>query len=158
LDVYTLFVHTSTRAMASLRSSALLPQCTSCIRRVTRQNLEVWGPQQTRSISKKAKEAERNIVVKLLKDVPRFGRAGTKIFYVAIQLHATGLHNFSDLCDMLTLKRLIHPTQPISHAQSMVPRTCRQLCPRYPDEATEDPGGGYGARFHIRCTAEPGRG
>jgi hypothetical protein len=44
---------------------------------VTRQNLDVWGSQQTRSISKKAKEAERNIIVKLLKDVPRFGRAGT---------------------------------------------------------------------------------
>jgi hypothetical protein len=55
----------------------LLPQCTSCIRRVTRQNLDVWGGQQTRNISKKAKEAERNIIVKLLKDVPRFGRAGT---------------------------------------------------------------------------------
>jgi hypothetical protein len=32
--------------------------------------------QQIRSISKAAKEAERNIVVKLLKDVPRYGRAG----------------------------------------------------------------------------------
>jgi hypothetical protein len=63
--------------MASLRTSMLLPQCTSCIRRVTRQNLDVWGAQQTRNISKKAKEAERNIIVKLLKDVPRFGRAGT---------------------------------------------------------------------------------
>lgn len=41
------------------------------------QNSEAWGTQQIRSISKKAKEAERNIVVKLLKDVPRFGRAGT---------------------------------------------------------------------------------
>lgn len=29
-----------------------------------------------RGISKAAKEAERNIVVKLLKDVPRYGRAG----------------------------------------------------------------------------------
>jgi len=44
---------------------------------VTRQNLGVSASQQTRNISKKAKEAERNIVVKLLKDVPRFGRAGT---------------------------------------------------------------------------------
>ncbi|KAI4700768.1 hypothetical protein J4E81_003732 [Alternaria sp. BMP 2799] len=65
--------------MASLRTSTLLPQCTSCIRRVTRQNLDVWGSQQTRSISKKAKEAERNIIVKLLKDVPRFGRAGSYV-------------------------------------------------------------------------------
>jgi hypothetical protein len=62
--------------MASLRSSTLLPQCTSCIRRFTRQQFDAWGPQQTRNISKKAKEAERNIIVKLLKDVPRFGRAG----------------------------------------------------------------------------------
>ncbi|EDU51232.1 ribosomal protein l9 rnase h1 [Pyrenophora tritici-repentis] len=65
--------------MASFRGSALLPQCTSCIRRVTRQNLDAWGPQQTRNISKKAKEAERNIIVKLLKDVPRFGRAGSYV-------------------------------------------------------------------------------
>ena len=63
--------------MASLSRSALLPQCTSCIRRVTRQNLDARAPQQQiRSISKAAKEAERNIVVKLLKDVPRYGRAG----------------------------------------------------------------------------------
>ncbi|CAG5149984.1 uncharacterized protein ALTATR162_LOCUS2509 [Alternaria atra] len=65
--------------MASLRTSTLLPQCTSCIRRVTRQNFDVWASQQTRNISKKAKEAERNIVVKLLKDVPRFGRAGSYV-------------------------------------------------------------------------------
>lgn len=65
--------------MASLRTSTLLPQCTSCIRRVTRQNLGGSASQQTRNISKKAKEAERNIVVKLLKDVPRFGRAGSYV-------------------------------------------------------------------------------
>lgn len=39
----------------------------------------VSASQQTRNISKKAKEAERNIVVKLLKDVPRFGRAGSYV-------------------------------------------------------------------------------
>lgn len=65
--------------MASLRPSTLLPQCTSCLRRLARQNLDAWSPQQTRALSKKAKEAERNIVVKLLKDVPKFGRAGTEI-------------------------------------------------------------------------------
>ncbi|KAF1841996.1 uncharacterized protein K460DRAFT_177226 [Cucurbitaria berberidis CBS 394.84] len=65
--------------MALFRSSTLLPQCTSCVRRFTRQNLDAWGSQQTRTISKKAKEAERNIVVKLLKDVPRFGRAGSYV-------------------------------------------------------------------------------
>lgn len=62
--------------MASLRTSSLLPQCTSCIRRATRQQLGAGAQQQTRSISKKAKEDERNIVVKLRKDVPRYGRAG----------------------------------------------------------------------------------
>lgn len=66
--------------MASLSRSALLPQCSSCIRRVVRQNLDGRTPQlqqqQIRTISKAAKEAERNIVVKLLKDVPRYGRAG----------------------------------------------------------------------------------
>ncbi|KAF2997574.1 hypothetical protein E8E13_002000 [Curvularia kusanoi] len=67
--------------MASLSRSALLPQCSSCIRRVARQSLDGRAPvqQQTRSISKAAKEAERNIVVKLLKDVPRYGRAGSYI-------------------------------------------------------------------------------
>lgn len=35
--------------------------------------------QQTRSLSKKAKEEERNIIVKLLKDVPRYGRAGSYV-------------------------------------------------------------------------------
>jgi hypothetical protein len=64
--------------MASLTRPALLPQCTSCLRRVARQPLDGWAPQQQqiRTISKAAKEAERNIVVKLLKDVPRYGRAG----------------------------------------------------------------------------------
>jgi hypothetical protein len=64
-------------AMASLSRSSLLPQCSSCIRRFARQNLDVAATQQTRSITKQAKEAARNIVVKLLKDVPRYGRAGT---------------------------------------------------------------------------------
>ncbi|KAF2852337.1 hypothetical protein T440DRAFT_392715 [Plenodomus tracheiphilus IPT5] len=65
--------------MASLRTSVLLPQCTSCIRRATRQQLDVWGTQQTRLLTKKAKEAERNIVVKLLKDIPKYGRAGSYV-------------------------------------------------------------------------------
>ena len=62
--------------MASLSASALLPHCSSCVRRVARRSLDAGLHQQTRTISKAAKEAERNIVVKLLKDVPRFGRAG----------------------------------------------------------------------------------
>ncbi|KAH6419307.1 hypothetical protein HBI14_092320 [Parastagonospora nodorum] len=65
--------------MASVSRSSLLPQCTSCLRRVAQQNLGGWGSQQARSISKKAKEEERNIVVKLLKDVPRYGRAGSYV-------------------------------------------------------------------------------
>lgn len=73
----TSIICTASPPMASLSTSVLRPQCTSCIRRITRQGLDVWAPlQQVRSISKKAKEAERNIVVKLLQDVPRFGRAG----------------------------------------------------------------------------------
>ncbi|KAF1959917.1 hypothetical protein CC80DRAFT_313110 [Byssothecium circinans] len=66
--------------MASLARPALLPQCPSCIRRVTRLGLAAWKPlQQTRNKSKAAKEAERNIIVKLLLDIPRFGRAGSYI-------------------------------------------------------------------------------
>jgi hypothetical protein len=47
---------------------------------VTRLGADGWRPQsqqQVRNKSKAAREAERNIVVKLLLDVPRFGRAGT---------------------------------------------------------------------------------
>jgi hypothetical protein len=45
---------------------------------VTRLGFDAWRPQQqVRNKSKAAREAERNIVVKLLLDVPRFGRAGT---------------------------------------------------------------------------------
>ncbi|KAF2645044.1 hypothetical protein P280DRAFT_487512 [Massarina eburnea CBS 473.64] len=66
--------------MTSLARPALLPQCPSCVRRVTRLGLAVWSPlQQVRNKSKAAKEAERNIIVKLLHDTPRFGRAGTYI-------------------------------------------------------------------------------
>jgi hypothetical protein len=41
--------------------------------------VEAWGPlqqQQIRCKSKAAKEEERNVVVKLLKDVTKWGRAG----------------------------------------------------------------------------------
>jgi hypothetical protein len=60
------------------------------MQRVTRLGGGAWSrQQQVRNKSKAAKEAERNIVVKLLQDVPRFGRAGTTImvkaaFYGAI--------------------------------------------------------------------------
>lgn len=72
--------------MASLARSALLPQCSACTRRISRQGLvEAWGAasvvgpmQQVRNLSKAAKEEERNVVVKLIKDVPRWGRAGTQ--------------------------------------------------------------------------------
>ncbi|KAH6616275.1 hypothetical protein C7974DRAFT_401513 [Boeremia exigua] len=63
--------------MASLSRSALLPQCSSCIRRVARLSLD--AAHQTRSISKAAKDAERLIIVRLLKDVPRYGRAGSLV-------------------------------------------------------------------------------
>ncbi|KAJ4304945.1 hypothetical protein N0V90_000473 [Kalmusia sp. IMI 367209] len=66
--------------MASIARPSLLPQCSSCMRRVTRMGLDSWGlHQQTRNKSKAAREAERNIVVKLLHDVPRFGRAGSYV-------------------------------------------------------------------------------
>ncbi|KAF2730815.1 hypothetical protein EJ04DRAFT_444328 [Polyplosphaeria fusca] len=71
--------------MAALGSSALLPQCASCIRRVTRLAWDAGRPlQQVRTKTKTAKtkaakEAERNIVVKLRKDVRKFGRAGSLV-------------------------------------------------------------------------------
>jgi hypothetical protein len=101
------------QAMASLSRSSLLPQCTSCIRRITWQNLDVGGPQQTRGISKKAKEAERNIVVQLLKDVPRYGRAGV--------CSRPGLQA------LLIASRLLCALESFPHAQPMVPSPRRQL-------------------------------
>jgi hypothetical protein len=72
--------HPRTTAMASLDRTVLLPQCASCIRRVTRLSLNArplsLPLQQIRSKSKAARDAERNVVVKLRTDVPRFGRAG----------------------------------------------------------------------------------
>jgi hypothetical protein len=102
------------QTMASLNRSSLLPQCTSCIRRITWQNLDVGGPQQTRGISKKAKEAERNIVVQLLKDVPRYGRAGACVVSPGLQA-------------LLILSRLLCAIESFSHAQSVVPSPGRQL-------------------------------
>ena len=70
--------HPRTTAMVSLDRTMLLPQCASCIRRVTRLSLNArpLPLQQIRSKSKAARDAERNVVVKLRMDVPRFGRAG----------------------------------------------------------------------------------
>ncbi|KAF2016164.1 hypothetical protein BU24DRAFT_422506 [Aaosphaeria arxii CBS 175.79] len=66
--------------MASLGRLALRPQCTSCTRRITQLGLDAWRPQQqVRNVSKAVKEAERNIVVKLLKDINRFGPAGSYV-------------------------------------------------------------------------------
>ncbi|KAF2280309.1 uncharacterized protein EI97DRAFT_447854 [Westerdykella ornata] len=69
--------------MASLGRTAVLPHCTACTRQMTRLR---WGEmpplqplQQIRCISKAAKEEERYIVVKLLKDKRRWGRAGSYI-------------------------------------------------------------------------------
>jgi len=63
-----------------LRSSALLPACTACVRRLARLSPPgLWAWQSTRSLSKKAKEDERNIVVQLLKDMPSYGRAGAYV-------------------------------------------------------------------------------
>jgi len=67
--------------MVLLERTALLPQCASCIRRVTRLSLgsPLEQQQQARRVSRAVREAERNIVVKLRRDVPRFGRAGETI-------------------------------------------------------------------------------
>tara|TARA_R110002003_G_scaffold39_8_gene2461 strand:- start:1633 stop:1902 length:270 start_codon:yes stop_codon:yes gene_type:complete len=88
--------------------------------------LDAWAPPQTRSISKKAKEAERNIVVKLLKDVPRYGRAGMGS---AVYLQA-----------LLMRTRLLCAIEPVLDAQPMVPCPRRRLRSRYPVEATKGAG------------------
>ncbi|KAF2200702.1 hypothetical protein GQ43DRAFT_395835 [Delitschia confertaspora ATCC 74209] len=68
--------------MAPLMRSALLPQCTSCLRRYTQIGLEAWRPleqQRVRNISKAARKAEDSIVVKLIQDVRKFGRKGSYV-------------------------------------------------------------------------------
>lgn len=160
----------TTRTMASMRGLALLPQCTACVRRATLQNSEAWGTQQIRSISKKAKEAERNIVVKLLKDVPRFGRAGTiygmecalqELDMSLLQSHCCSVKHAPrnhKLQHWLTLQRLLCPPQPLADAQSLVSRTHCRLCSRYAVEAAQGSGRGFGTRRHIWRKAESGGG
>ncbi|PVH97026.1 hypothetical protein DM02DRAFT_616790 [Periconia macrospinosa] len=67
--------------MASLFAArpALLPQCPSCVRRVTKFGLTGVVQQQTRHKSKAARELERLITVKLLHDFPKYGRAGSYV-------------------------------------------------------------------------------
>lgn len=76
--------------------------------------MEAWSPvqQQVRSISKAAKtkaakEEERNVTVKLLKDMPRWGRAGM----------------VAGVRERKLLKLCRHPrdAQPVAYAKSMVP-------------------------------------
>ncbi|ORY14257.1 hypothetical protein BCR34DRAFT_479722 [Clohesyomyces aquaticus] len=72
--------------MASLARAALRPRCPSCTWATIRLGLGLhvqnWRPlqqEQLRTKSKAAREAERNIVVKLRLDVPRFGRKGSYV-------------------------------------------------------------------------------
>ncbi|CAI6339970.1 unnamed protein product [Periconia digitata] len=65
-------------ASSMVARPALLPQCPSCIRRVTRHGLG-GAVQHTRNLSKAAKETKKNIAVKLLADVPKFGKAGSYV-------------------------------------------------------------------------------
>lgn len=139
------------RPMASsLRTSALLPQCTSCIRRVARHQSGFGVPQSTRSISKKAKEDERNIVVQLLKDVPSYGRAGM-LFLAGPRLFPRSG------ADALSPRRLCSH-QSVAHAQPVVPGPRRKLCTHHTDEAAE----GQECRHVTRCclwrTTQLGRG
>ncbi|KAF2111614.1 hypothetical protein BDV96DRAFT_173293 [Lophiotrema nucula] len=94
--------------MASLGRSALLPQCSSCIRRVTRLAWNTGGPlQQLRMKTKAAKEAERNIVVKLIKDVPKYGRAGSYIpLNPATMRNQWFPRRFADYVPFLQLRQL----------------------------------------------------
>lgn len=66
---------------APMRSSALLPACLACLRRLARPPppAGLWAWQPARSLSKKAKEDERNVMVQLIKDMPTYGRAGAYV-------------------------------------------------------------------------------
>ncbi|KAJ9668031.1 hypothetical protein H2201_001837 [Coniosporium apollinis] len=73
--------------MASPLRPSLLPQCSSCARRVANLGLERWRPtyQQTRSKKTSSKQPD-HIAVRLLKDVKSFGRAGALVPVTAGQM------------------------------------------------------------------------
>ncbi|KAG9563406.1 hypothetical protein KCU77_g17924, partial [Aureobasidium melanogenum] len=61
----------------------LLPQCTSCLRRISSLGLQEWRSGQQVRGKKKMAHAPTTVTVRLTKDVPTFGRKGT---YVPISI------------------------------------------------------------------------
>ncbi|KAI5202895.1 hypothetical protein E4T39_04497 [Aureobasidium subglaciale] len=61
---------------------SLLPQCTSCLRRISSLGLQEWRGQQVRG-KKKMANLPTTVTVRLTKDVPTFGRKGS---YVPISI------------------------------------------------------------------------
>jgi len=61
----------------------LLPQCTSCLRRISNIGLQEWRNGQQVRGKKKLANTPTTVTVRLTKDVPTFGRKGT---YVPISI------------------------------------------------------------------------
>lgn len=57
----------------------ILPQCTSCLRRISSLGLQEWRSGQQVRGKKKMARAPTTVTVRLTKDVPTFGRKGTYI-------------------------------------------------------------------------------
>lgn len=79
-----LFRHDNTTSTMSLTMRpTLLPQCTSCLRRISSPGLQEWRSGQQVRGKKKMAHAPTTVTVRLTKDVPTFGRKGT---YVPISI------------------------------------------------------------------------
>lgn len=59
----------------------LLPQCTSCLRRISNLGLQEWRSGQQIRGKKKLANTPKTVTVRLMKDVPTFGRKGTTRFH-----------------------------------------------------------------------------
>lgn len=75
--------HSTTSTMSLTMRPTLLPQCTSCLRRISSLGLQEWRNGQQVRGKKKMAHAPTTVTVRLTKDVPTFGRKGT---YVPISI------------------------------------------------------------------------
>jgi hypothetical protein len=71
-------IHTTSTMSLAMRPTTL-PQCTSCLRRISNLGLQEWRSGQQVRGKKKMARAPTTVTVRLTKDVPTFGRKGSYI-------------------------------------------------------------------------------
>jgi hypothetical protein len=69
----------TTSIMSLTMRPTILPQCTSCLRRISSLGLQEWRSGQQVRGKKKMARAPTTVTVRLTKDVPTFGRKGSYI-------------------------------------------------------------------------------